>query len=124
MSEPLRVLVVDDNVDAAETLSALLDLVGCDTRTEYDGRVALETARAFKPGACVLDIHMPGLDGCRLARALRAEFDGELRLVAVTGVTGGDYDERMAGAGFDARFAKPADPERIVAAMAGARNPG
>lgn len=66
---------------------------------------------------------MPGLNGCELAKALRSEFGGEMRLLAVTGVTGGEHDARMMESGFDDRFAKPADPNEIVAAMAGAVNP-
>jgi CheY-like chemotaxis protein len=113
----MRVLVVDDNEDSAETLATLFDLVGYETRTEYDGRAGLDTAREFRPDVCVLDIHMPGLDGCHLARAIRDEFDGKVRIVAVTGVTGGEYDQRIQEAGFDATFAKPADLPSLLSAM-------
>jgi CheY-like chemotaxis protein len=63
---------------------------------------------------CVLDIHMPGMDGCELARNIRAEVGDAVRLVAVTGVTGGEHDNRIAAAGFDARFAKPADLPALI----------
>jgi two-component system OmpR family response regulator len=112
-----RVLVVDDNEDQAETLAVLLDLAGYDTRTEYNGPAALETAREFRPDACVLDIHMPGLDGCGLAKAIREEF-GDVCLVAVTGVTGGTRDRRVMEAGFRARYAKPADPNELIYTIA------
>src|SRR4051812_32527966 len=109
-----RVLVVDDNRDAADSLAGLFGIVGYDVRTRYDGLAGLAAAREFHPAACVLDIHMPGLDGCDLARAIRAEFGPTVKLVAVTGVTGGEYDERIRQAGFDARFAKPADPAALL----------
>jgi CheY-like chemotaxis protein len=117
-----RVLVVNDNEDQAETLAVLLDWAGYDTRTEYDGRAALETVREFRPDACVLDIHMPGMDGCGLAEAIRAEFD-DVCLVAVTGVTGGQYDRRITEAGFLAKFAKPANPNILIQTIDTATSP-
>jgi two-component system, sensor histidine kinase len=104
----IRVLVVDDNEDAAETMAVLFDFIGCGNRTEYDGLTGLEAAREFWPDACVLDIHMPGMSGCDLAKHIRAELGDRVRLLALTGVTGEGYDDRIAAAGFDARFAKPA----------------
>jgi CheY-like chemotaxis protein len=119
----LRVLVVDDNEDAAETLATLFDLVGCETRTEYDGAAGLDAAREFRPDACVLDIHMPGMNGCELAKVIRAERGDGVRLLALTGVTGGAYDERIAEAGFDARFAKPADLPALLKVVVPAAGP-
>lgn len=117
VAPPIRVLCVDDNRDAAVSLAELLEMVGFDTRFAVDGPSGLDEALTFRPDACVLDVHMPGMDGCELARRLRAAFGGRLFLVAVTGVTGGEFDRRVDEAGFDLRFAKPADPEVLVHAL-------
>src|SRR5262245_29309523 len=68
----LRILVVDDLVDAATTLARLLRLMTCDVQTAHDGRAALETAIEFAPEIVLLDLGLPGLDGYEVARALRA----------------------------------------------------
>ncbi|MFO0847217.1 MAG: response regulator [Gemmataceae bacterium] len=110
----VRVLVADDNRDAADSLALMLALLGYDTRTVYDGERACATAAEFEPDACLLDVHMPGVDGCEVARRVRAAFGHRVLLVAITGVTGGEYDERVSRAGFNARFAKPCDPNELM----------
>jgi signal transduction histidine kinase/DNA-binding response OmpR family regulator len=107
---PSRVLVVDDNTDAAATLAMLLRIGGHDVRLAHDGRSALETAAEFMPGVVLLDIGLPGLDGYEVARRLRAkpEHDGVV-LIAVSGY-GQDEDRRRAyDAGFNHHLTKPVD---------------
>jgi CheY-like chemotaxis protein len=84
----------------------------------HDARTALARAAAFRPQVCILDITMPGMDGCELARRLRAAPGGEqLLLIALTAV--GDHNslDRMADAGFDLHFAKPVAPSELYEAL-------
>lgn len=126
----LRILVADDNVDAADSLSALLAAGGHTVRTVYDGMQALEQAPSFGPDLAFLDIGMPGMDGYQTARALRAlpELKG-LRLVALTGWGAQEDRARSREAGFDRHLLKPAAPEQLAEILAaegdiGARNSG
>ena len=115
-----RVLVVEDNVDAAETMQMLLAIAGYDARTAYDGVSALKLAREFKPQAIFCDIGLPGKDGYAVARELR-ELP-ETRLALLVALTGYGHDEdrrRAAEAGFDAFEVKPIDPEAMNALLAG-----
>jgi CheY-like chemotaxis protein len=112
---PLRVLCVDDNQDAADSLGILLRLTGFVTEVCYDGRTALELAGRFRPEACLLDLNMPGVDGCELAAALRtADGGGELFLVAVTAYGDAATLRRTADAGFDLHLVKPVAPQRLL----------
>ena len=112
-TEPRRILVVDDNRDAAESLSILLHARGHDVRVAYDGLEAVGAAIAFQPDVVLLDIGLPKLYGYDAARRIRdARGDGVL-LVAVTG-WGQEEDRRRAkAAGFDHHLTKPVDPEAI-----------
>jgi len=113
-----RVLVVEDNVDSAETLQMLLTHVGHEVAVVNDGRVAVEAALSFRPNVILLDIGLPGIDGFRLARKLRSlpETSGA-RLIAVSGY-GQDRDREMSrAAGFDLHLVKPVDPQRLTAAI-------
>jgi PAS domain S-box-containing protein len=104
----LRVLVVDDNRDAADTLSALLDVMGHAAPVANDGRQALRMMRSFRPQVVFLDIGMPGMSGYEVAEAIRREHEHEVTLVALTG-WGGELDRaRSASAGFDLHLTKPA----------------
>jgi signal transduction histidine kinase len=116
---PRRVLIVDDNVDAAESLADALRDLGHEARVANDGPSALSAAGAWRPEVALVDIGLPGMDGYELARRLRAEHAGSaLRLVALTGY-GRESDLRRArAAGFDAHLVKPADIDRISAAIA------
>ena len=118
MSEPLRILVVDDNADSAESMALLLSLSGHETRTAGDGPAALEAFRAFRPAVVLLDIGLPGMDGYEVARRLRAEAgEAGATLVAVTGY-GEDYDrQRAREAGFDHHLVKPVDPAKLSALL-------
>ena len=103
-----KVLVVDDNADAAESLAMILSLRGHEARTALDGPEALAVAREFRPEVVMLDIGLPGMDGYEVARRLRADHGGIL-LVALTGY-GQDEDRRRSKeAGFDHHLVKPVD---------------
>ena len=105
-----RVLIIDDNSDAANSLAALLTLRGHETRVAHSAREALDRVEAFEPEVVLLDIGLPGTDGYEIARRLRANsrFAG-LRLVAVTGYGQTDDRQRALAAGFDDHLVKPAD---------------
>ena len=104
----LKVLVVDDNVDAALTLSMILEASGHVTRVAHDGYGALEAAREFRPRVAFLDIGMPGMSGYDTARAIRAmeELDGVV-LVALTGWGAESDRQRSSEAGFNHHLTKP-----------------
>jgi signal transduction histidine kinase/DNA-binding response OmpR family regulator len=106
----LRVLVVDDNSDAAELLALSLEALGHSTRVEYNGAAALETVRHFRPDVALLDLGLPVMDGFEVARRIRAMPDAaEIALVAVTGY-GRELDrQRTREAGFDHHMVKPVD---------------
>jgi CheY-like chemotaxis protein/nitrogen-specific signal transduction histidine kinase len=119
----LRVLVVDDQRDAADALAQLLRLEGHDTDVAYDGAQALERAHGRRPDLVLLDLGMPGVDGFEVARRLRDEFRGgpRMQIVAVTG-WGQDADrQRTSAASFDGHLAKPPSPAELQAALAAAR---
>ena len=108
----VRVLVADDNRDAADSLCRILSLYGYEVRAAYDGSAALEVCESFRPHAAVLDIGMPGQSGYDVARRLR-ERGADLRLVALSG-WGGEADvQRSRDAGFDQHFTKPIDPAML-----------
>ena len=113
-------LVVDDNVDAADGLAMLLRLDGHDVRTVYHAEDVLEAAVAFAPDFALLDIGLPRIDGYEVARRLTAHpATGRIRLVAITGYGQTNDIARAHAAGFEAHVVKPADPEilrRIFAA--------
>lgn len=104
-----RVLVVDDNVDSADTVAMLLRKKGHQVDTAHDGRQTLERARDFRPHAVVLDIGLPGMTGHEVARALRDEHGGGLVLIALTGYGQASDRENTRDAGFDHHMLKPVD---------------
>ena len=105
---PRRVLVVDDNLDAASTLALLLQSLGHETLVVHDGATALAAAPQFRPDIMLLDIGMPGLDGYEVARRLRAAGH-KFRIIAVTG-WGQEADRQKAReAGFDVHLVKPVE---------------
>jgi two-component system CheB/CheR fusion protein len=113
-SDARRILVVDDNVDAAESLMGLLRLHGHDARMVHDGVAALELAPAFVPSVVFLDIAMPGMDGYEVARRLRRMPEvAEAFLVAVTGLGREEDRRRSEEAGFDRHMTKPLDPKSL-----------
>ncbi len=108
--KPFRMLIVDDNLDAAESMSMLQQLRGHDTRTAHTGPDAVVMATGFLPEVVLLDIGLPGMDGYQVARRLRAMpgMEGAL-LVAMTGYGSDDDRRRAKEAGFDEHMAKPAN---------------
>ncbi|MFD2367885.1 ATP-binding protein [Pseudoduganella sp. GCM10020061] len=116
---PARVLIVDDNADAAHTLAMLVRALGHETEVALSSAAALEMAPAFAPQACLLDIGLPDIDGYELARRLRAQpVTAHAWLVAVTGY-GQEQDRADAlAAGFDAHFVKPVDTGRLAQVLA------
>ncbi|MET0281528.1 MAG: ATP-binding protein [Steroidobacteraceae bacterium] len=113
-----RVLVVDDNQDAATSLGMLLEMYGCTVAVAFDGAKAIAAAATFKPDIALLDIGMPGMDGHEVARRLRADpGTSAIRLVALTG-WGQDKDKQLsAEAGFDLHLTKPVEPDAIIALL-------
>jgi signal transduction histidine kinase len=113
-----RVLVVDDNVDAAETMCLLLQLHGHTVWVAHDASSAIETARTAVPDVALLDIGLPDLDGYELARRLRGDTATRgIRLIAVTG-WGQDGDRlRARDAGFDSHLTKPAGPDAVLSVL-------
>jgi CheY-like chemotaxis protein len=120
-SQPGRrhVMVVDDNVDAAFTLSLVLEAAGYDVSVEHESARALERAKRETPEACVLDIGLPGMDGNELARRLRAQPEtARSLLIAVTGY-GQDSDRQQAlASGFDHHLVKPVSIDKLNALLA------
>jgi PAS domain S-box-containing protein len=111
VSAPLRILVVDDNEDAADSMALLLELDGHEVRTARDGLHAVEAAAQWTPDVVLLDIGLPQLDGYEVARRIRAQRHGVngVMLIAITG-WGQDEDRRRSrDAGFNAHLTKPVD---------------
>jgi signal transduction histidine kinase/ActR/RegA family two-component response regulator len=120
---PVRLLIVDDNRDAARTLGTLLSSLGATTSVAFGGQQALEAIETFKPDAVLLDLGMPGMDGYEVARQIRARpaWAG-LRLIALTG-WGQDADrERSRQAGFDHHVVKPIEIEYLRQLLLDAEN--
>jgi two-component system CheB/CheR fusion protein len=109
-SAPLRLLVVDDNRESANSLALLMKLTGHDVRVAYDGPAALELARTFQPQVVLQDLQMPGMSGYEVARCIREQpATRNVLLVALTGC-GSDEDRRCClAAGFDHHLVKPVD---------------
>jgi CheY-like chemotaxis protein len=118
----MRVLVCDDNVDAAATLAVLLSHNRHDVRVCNDGATCVEKTREWRPQVALIDIGMPGLNGYEVARAIRRmDIGQDVLLIAVTG-WGKEEDVRAArAAGFDMHFTKPADAAKLLGAVGSAR---
>jgi PAS domain S-box-containing protein len=116
---PRRILIVDDNVDAANSLAALLALDGHTTQTAYDGKQALEQLTTFTPDVALLDIGLPEMNGYELAAKIRErpELAG-VQLVSLTGYGQADDRERAFAAGFDQHLVKPVDFSTLRQAIA------
>jgi len=115
----LRVLVVDDNHDAVETLAMLLGLWGHDVRLAADGPSAVEMAAAHRPDVVLLDISLPGMSGYEVAERLRA--NPELRetvLVAMTGYGQAEDKKETREAGFTLHLVKPVEPDVLQKLLA------
>jgi CheY-like chemotaxis protein len=113
-----RILVVDDHRDAADSLTTLLQLMGHDVNTAYDGLEAVQAAETVRPEVVLLDVGLPKMNGYEAARHIRQQPWGRpMTLVAVTG-WGQDEDKRRAAeAGFDHHLTKPVDLAKIIALL-------
>ncbi|HEX8790618.1 MAG TPA: ATP-binding protein [Polyangiaceae bacterium] len=120
--ESRRVLVIEDNVDAADSMRELLEYDGHDARVAYDGVTAVALAHEFHPDVVLCDIGLPGMDGYAVARAMRAEADlAGTYLVALSGYSRPEDRRLSAEAGFDRHIAKPPSDEEIGRILAGGR---
>ncbi|MFO0928770.1 MAG: PAS domain S-box protein [Gemmataceae bacterium] len=119
-----RILVVDDNVDAADSLAMVLALSGHDVRTAHDGATGIELVKGFRPAVILLDLGMPVMDGYETARRIRQLDAGQqAKLIALTG-WGQEHDRRQTrDAGFDEHLVKPVDPAVLQALLAAASPP-
>ncbi len=114
-----RILIVDDNQDAADSIAQYLQLEGHEVKTVGDGPQALACVPVFAPQIVVLDIGLPGLSGYEVARRLRAQPDAaHALLIAMTGYGQKEDQLRAMAAGFDHHFVKPADPRQLVELIA------
>jgi CheY-like chemotaxis protein/anti-sigma regulatory factor (Ser/Thr protein kinase) len=122
-----RVVVADDNKDAADTTAMMLRTLGHEVRACYDGYEALEAGASFRPDTMLLDIGMPGLSGYELARRIRSEAWGaKVKLIAVTGWGQAEDRQRSMEAGFDRHLVKPVqlrDLREAIESGRGARTP-
>jgi CheY-like chemotaxis protein len=110
-----RVLVVDDNVDNTKTIAKLLELLGNEVKTAFDGPTALHIAEVFAPNVVLLDLGMPGMDGFEVCRVLRAHPGlRSIFVVAMTGWGGEENRLRTRDAGFDAHLVKPVDSAALL----------
>ena len=110
----LRVLIVEDNHDSADSLSLLLRLWGYEHRVAYDGVSGLHTARSYRPNCLILDVGLPRLNGYDLARQIRQEPGLErAKLIALTAYSSEPHPQRVKEAGFDIYLVKPAPPAEL-----------
>lgn len=116
-SSARRVLVVDDNRDAADMLCVWLELEGHTAAAAYSGAAALELAKDFRPHVAVLDLNMPGIDGFETARALAELLP--VTLVALSADSSAKTADRLRNSGFSCRLVKPASTSELLAAIQG-----
>jgi CheY-like chemotaxis protein len=115
MSESCRVLIVEDDADALESLRLQMELWGNEVTTARSAEEALEKAAAARPQIVLCDIGLPGMDGYRLVPALRKKLAGmPVVFAAVTGYATKDDQERALGAGFDSFLVKPLEPQTLT----------
>jgi len=113
-----RVLIVDDNADAAESLAELLTLAGCQVQTAGNGAEAFQTVRSWKPAVIVLDIGLPDLDGFQITLELRSKPEmQEVLIIALSGYGSAEYVERARVVGIDMYLTKPAPMEILITAI-------
>jgi signal transduction histidine kinase/DNA-binding response OmpR family regulator len=116
---PSRILIVDDNRDAAESLALLLQVTGFDVLQAHDGPAAVKAVEAFRPRMVLLDIGLPGMNGYDVARAIRDNHQtDDILLVALTGYGQEEDRQRSRAAGFDCHLVKPVDPEALAGLFA------
>jgi CheY-like chemotaxis protein len=115
----LRIVVVEDNLDAAESLRLYLDLHGYEVRVAYTGPEGVRLAQEWPPAVVLCDIGLPGLDGYGVATALRRHpATAQARLIAVTAYSADADRQRSREAGFDRHLVKPVDPGELLKLLA------
>ena len=115
-----HILIVDDNREAADSLSVLLRMMGANTSVAYGGSEAMALATELRPSIAILDIGMPGMDGCELARHLREDpRNSSMVLIALTGWGQADDRVRVTAAGFDHHLLKPVDIAEMLPLLRG-----
>jgi CheY-like chemotaxis protein len=115
---PLRILVVEDHRDGAETLTQLLSCMGHEVRAVFDGGAALPVATEFRPQLVLLDLGLPTLDGYQVCRLLRAQpWGADIVMVAMTGWGDPEAQRQVRAAGFDRHLVKPVDEADLLAAL-------
>jgi PAS domain S-box-containing protein len=122
-SPGFRVLVVDDNADAAESLATLLQRAGHQVSVAHDGPTALALAARERPRVVLLDIGMPGMDGYEVCREMRRTGLGDALIVALTGFGQEEDRQRSREAGFDGHQVKPGDPVELMRLVSGTAKP-
>ncbi len=123
---PLRLLVVEDNLDAAETLKTLLEMNGHEVAIAHDGHEGIAVARSYRPDVVLCDIGLPGLNGYEVARGIRTDPSASPALIALTGYTRSEDQRNSLEAGFDAHLGKPvviAELEKVLAKVTARRAP-
>jgi CheY-like chemotaxis protein len=122
--QPRRVLVVEDNIDSAESLAMLLGLAEHEVEVAHDGPSALDIAANFKPEVVILDVGLPGLDGFEVARRLRQQPGLQrVQIVGVSGYGHEEYRNNAHDAGFDRYLTKPVDYEVLRESINGGAHP-
>jgi CheY-like chemotaxis protein len=120
-----RILVVDDNGDAAALLAVLLQLEGHEVQTAAGGDEAIDTVESFRPEVILMDLEMPGIDGFEASRRIRARPWGSTVLIAAVTGWGQDVDRRRAQeAGVDLHFVKPVDTTALLGVVTRSLNEG
>lgn len=119
-----RILIVDDNIDAAVTTAELLRVLGNEVEVVHDGEAAIRVTFSSQPEVVLLDIGLPSVDGYEVARQIRANPDiDQPTLIALTGWGQENGGSAALDAGFDHHLVKPVDLERLIGAMNSAANP-
>lgn len=113
MAEEVRVVVVDDHVDGAESLAELLALNGYCVKTAHDGTQAWELIEAFQPLCVLFDIQMPGMDGAELSKRMRATYGNDVVLIAITGAPEDDKQVAETFARVDYYLQKPVNLAKL-----------
>ena len=118
----MRVMLVDDNLDSLVSVGRLLSVLGYDVRAEQDGLKALSCAEEFRPDVALIDLSLPGMDGCAVARRMRAlDATRDTRLIAMTGWATAESQSRTRDAGFDLHLVKPLSVDALTDALSGTR---
>jgi CheY-like chemotaxis protein len=109
----LKIVVADDNRDAADSIAVLLRMSGHEVTVAYDGMQALAQIQTVQPHAAILDLRMPNIDGYQVARSVRVDGLGSLTLIALSGLVDRAHRDRASEHGFDHFLVKPVEPSEL-----------